>query len=263
MSAVDWVGLVLSFILTWSVGLGAPAIVRYVVFRRPMRRNEALGWAVGLGFGELMLWTLLGSESKTHAVLILIGWVSYRIMQRPTGRWDVGARRPKENASVTVPSSVREGPLGAARVLPRESRGPHRHEPSLVNPHPSRAQWLVIGVACLTAFWFFWSAEDAYNYLPSQFRLVGGSALAAGTLVFWYLQTGRAHHEPSLVNPSHPSRAQWLAIGVACVTAFWFFWSAEDAYNYLPSQFRLVGWSALAAGALMFWYLQTRRARRD
>lgn len=89
MTAFD---LLISFVLTWSVGLGAPAFVRYVIVRRPLLRYQALGWATGLFVAEVVLWTLLGSQSKTHAASILVAVFAYRILQSHNGPWDDAQR---------------------------------------------------------------------------------------------------------------------------------------------------------------------------
>jgi hypothetical protein len=70
------------------MGLGLPAIVRFFLYRRPLLPAEALTWAVALGLVEATLFIALGSQNKTHAVLFLIGWVAYKILRRPLGRFD-------------------------------------------------------------------------------------------------------------------------------------------------------------------------------
>lgn len=99
MSAAD---LILSFLFTWSIGLAAPAIVRFAIYRRALLSSEAMAWAGSLGIGELILFSLLGSQSKTHAVLLLIGIVAYRILRRPSGRWD-------RHRSIVVPVTTATG----------------------------------------------------------------------------------------------------------------------------------------------------------
>src|SRR3990172_5555069 len=88
MSAGD---LILSFLFTWSIGLAAPAIMRFAIYRRALLSSEAMAWAGSLGIGELILFSLLGSQSKSHAVLLLIGIVAYRILG-PVGTGGTGVR---------------------------------------------------------------------------------------------------------------------------------------------------------------------------
>ena len=80
--------LIASLVFTWSVGLGLPALVRFLLYRRPLLPTEALPWTIGLGLAEAALFIALGSQSKTHAVLILIGWIAYKILKRPVGPLD-------------------------------------------------------------------------------------------------------------------------------------------------------------------------------
>jgi hypothetical protein len=82
------IDLIVSFLFTWSVGIGLPALVRFLLYRRPLLQAEALTWAIGLGLTEAALFIALGSQNKTHAVLILIGWVAYKILRRPVGPFD-------------------------------------------------------------------------------------------------------------------------------------------------------------------------------
>lgn len=81
--------LIFSIALTWTVGLVLPAVVRFLVYRRPLISYEALAWAFGLAFVELILFVVLGSTSKTHAVLLVIGTVAYKLLQARSGPLDV------------------------------------------------------------------------------------------------------------------------------------------------------------------------------
>ena len=80
--------LVLNIALTWSIGLLPPILLRYIVFRRELVHAEAMAWAIFLGLGELFLFVFLGSESKSHAVLALIGIVAYKLLRVRRGPWD-------------------------------------------------------------------------------------------------------------------------------------------------------------------------------
>lgn len=86
--------LVLSLLLTWVIGLAPPLITRFVVLRRPMRRNRAIAFAAAFWFVNLFVFVALGSESKTHFALLLIAVASYAILTRP-------ARAPSPSLPVT------------------------------------------------------------------------------------------------------------------------------------------------------------------
>lgn len=74
--------LAFSFVLTWGIGLTPPLLIRYVFYRRPLNKWPAIGYCTLLFFVNIVLFTALGSESKTHSALVLIAFVSYYILKR-------------------------------------------------------------------------------------------------------------------------------------------------------------------------------------
>lgn len=80
MNNITSVDIVLSFIVTWIVGLTPPILIRYLLYRKPVSRKVAIFLVVFLYFLNLFFFIILGSVSKTHAVLFLIAWISYRIL---------------------------------------------------------------------------------------------------------------------------------------------------------------------------------------
>jgi len=74
--------LVLSAILTWGIGLAPPLIIRFVIARRPLSKGLSIALVVLLWFINIMLFTALGSESKTHAALFLVALASYAILRK-------------------------------------------------------------------------------------------------------------------------------------------------------------------------------------
>jgi hypothetical protein len=77
--------LLISFIFTWAVILIPPAIVRFVFVRKPIvSMNIAAAISGGLYMFNLMLFIALGSQSKTHAVLILGAIACYNILKYET-----------------------------------------------------------------------------------------------------------------------------------------------------------------------------------
>ncbi|MGV0983865.1 MAG: hypothetical protein ACOYB2_04895 [Limnohabitans sp.] len=85
---MTFLDIILSIIITWSVGLLPPAIVRYFIYRRALEKQTALLWTFGLGILELMFFIWSGSQSKTHGVVFLIGLISFKILQNKNGRFD-------------------------------------------------------------------------------------------------------------------------------------------------------------------------------
>lgn len=74
--------LIISFILTWVIGLSVPLLLRYVFLRRPINKTPAIIIVVILLFLQLALWISLGSTNKSHVVLYLIALVSYNILRK-------------------------------------------------------------------------------------------------------------------------------------------------------------------------------------
>lgn len=74
--------LLLSFLITWSIGLVPPLFIRFVFLRRLIEKWPAIGIAVLFLFLNLVLFITIGSENKTHAVLYIIAWVSYIILRK-------------------------------------------------------------------------------------------------------------------------------------------------------------------------------------
>jgi Ca2+/Na+ antiporter len=82
--------LIISFILTWVIGLSVPVLIRYVFLRRPINKFPAIVIVVILYFIQLFIWIGLGSTNKSHAVLFLIAYVSYQILRkRNKGEYEV------------------------------------------------------------------------------------------------------------------------------------------------------------------------------
>ena len=69
--------LILSIVFTWGLGLSIPLILRHLIFKRPLAKI----WAIIIATINFILMLTaaiaLGSQSKTHAALILVAFVSY------------------------------------------------------------------------------------------------------------------------------------------------------------------------------------------
>jgi len=77
-----WIVYIVSFILTWIVGLSVPLLIRYVFLRRPINKTPAIVIVAILLFLQLALWISLGSTNKSHAVLFFVAYVSYCILRK-------------------------------------------------------------------------------------------------------------------------------------------------------------------------------------
>lgn len=74
--------LIFSFLLTWTLGLFPPLIIRYKFLKAPMSRGKAIATVAFFWFFNLILFTVLGSKSKTHGALFLVAYASYVILRR-------------------------------------------------------------------------------------------------------------------------------------------------------------------------------------
>ena len=82
--------LIISFILTWVIGLSVPVLIRYVFLRRPINKFPAIVIVVILYFIQLFIYIVLSSKSNTHLVLFFIAYVSYYILRkRNKGEYEV------------------------------------------------------------------------------------------------------------------------------------------------------------------------------
>ena len=91
MHDLDLPTFLLNILFTWGIGLAPPLFVRYVLVKGPMEKHAAIITCAVLWIFNLALFISLGSQSKTHGVLIVIAIVSYTLLTR--------VQRPKEFAS--------------------------------------------------------------------------------------------------------------------------------------------------------------------
>ena len=75
--------LYLSFFITWIVVLGPPAFVR-LVRRRPLTKTPAIVLCVAFYFANIIFFSAIGSESKSHGALIIGAFFSYYLFQWQT-----------------------------------------------------------------------------------------------------------------------------------------------------------------------------------
>ena len=71
--------LIYSFIVTWTIGLLPPLIIRYAMLRRHISRKWAWVFVIVFWIINLIVFELMGSHSTYHVALLLVGYVSYYI----------------------------------------------------------------------------------------------------------------------------------------------------------------------------------------
>jgi len=92
MADISALELVLSFIITWTVVLIPPAVVR-LIRRKALAKNTAIALSVVLYFVNVVLFTAMGSESKSHGALLIGAIFSYYVF-----RWQTKASAAKSVA---------------------------------------------------------------------------------------------------------------------------------------------------------------------
>jgi len=146
MDAFSILDVVMSFILTWAVVLTPPVIVRFVR-RSPLSTGAAVALSAAFYFGNVLLFSALGSQSKTHAALVLGAIVSFYIYRwRPKAGLS-GSTRPQGSAAVhNPPESTRE----VVHECPQCGRTMSQHAARVVSSRRAIArEWLVFLGAAL------------------------------------------------------------------------------------------------------------------
>lgn len=82
MNELDAITIVVSFIVTWSVGLFPPVLLRYAILKRPMKKWYAIGICALFYFINLFIFIFGGSQNKFHGALGLIALTSYFILRQ-------------------------------------------------------------------------------------------------------------------------------------------------------------------------------------
>jgi hypothetical protein len=73
--------LLISIMITWSIGLIPPITIRFIFKKAPIKKNSAIGIVIFFWFTNLIIFSALGSEGNVHIALTLIAFVSYSILR--------------------------------------------------------------------------------------------------------------------------------------------------------------------------------------
>lgn len=74
--------LIISFIITWTIGLVPPLLLRFAIIRKSISKKLSIFLVILLWFINVNIFTALGSQSKTHGALILVAITSYYILRK-------------------------------------------------------------------------------------------------------------------------------------------------------------------------------------
>lgn len=79
---IDLLSVAVNFVITWSIGLAPPFLIRYIILKKPIGELKAFLVCVAFCYFNIVFFTVIGSLNKSHAVLAVIAFVSYRILRR-------------------------------------------------------------------------------------------------------------------------------------------------------------------------------------
>lgn len=135
MYEIDTTDLILSIILTWGVGLLPPVLIRYAILKRPVANWLAIAICIFFWFCNIILFTALGSKSKTHAGLLMVAGVSFWILQR----------KNKTSSALPIQVQTESSPNATfpAGPAPTGDHGSSVHERLLSKKHIAR-EWLYL-----------------------------------------------------------------------------------------------------------------------
>lgn len=77
-----FIAVILSILFTWGLGLLIPILLRFVILKKPLSGGMALAIVAVVYLIQLSISLALDSKSRTHAALILVAFVSYKIMRK-------------------------------------------------------------------------------------------------------------------------------------------------------------------------------------
>ena len=113
MYELDPVTIIFSIVLTWGIGLAPPLVIRYAVLKRPMEKWLAIGVCAFFWLLNIILFSALGSQSKTHAALTFVAFVSYWLLRKK----GTAKEQAKHRASINEAPGDGTTPLMGAAML--------------------------------------------------------------------------------------------------------------------------------------------------
>jgi len=106
--------IALSALLTWGIGLLPPLVTRFIIIRRCLSKQASRIFSISFLVINIIAFTIMGSESKTHAALFLVALASFAILrigseeddkerERVSGekekrQWEEQAKRAQDDA---------------------------------------------------------------------------------------------------------------------------------------------------------------------
>lgn len=113
MYELDPATVIFSIVLTWGIGLAPPLFIRYGVLKRPMEKWPAVVVCAFFWVLNNTLFSVLGSQSKTHVALTFVAFVSYWLLRKK----GTAKEQAKHVASINEASGDGTTPLMGAAML--------------------------------------------------------------------------------------------------------------------------------------------------
>lgn len=113
MYEINLANLVFSGLVTWGIGLAPPLVIRYAILKAPMGKWPAIGVCLFFWLFNVMLFSILGSQSKTHTALTLVMFVSYWILRKKS----TPSEQARNRAVINDSSGDGTTPLMGAAML--------------------------------------------------------------------------------------------------------------------------------------------------
>lgn len=116
------VRIILSFIITWSIGLVPPLLIRYLIYGKPIK---SIGLAIGvvtiLYVANVVIFTLLKSQSKSHGALLIIAFVSFWILRRGNRQIQMDSKdASSDSPTFTGADIITQRSLSTSPIIGRE-----------------------------------------------------------------------------------------------------------------------------------------------
>ena len=124
MGNFSFENILISFIVTWGIGLLPPTLIRYVFLKRPVGNWAAIGICGLFYFFSFLVYSAISGSSRGHGALILVAMVSYWILRKdsPIKRGVETEVLPSRQSAASQPPVIGSSTL----AYPSESRStPH------------------------------------------------------------------------------------------------------------------------------------------
>lgn len=114
-----YLAFLLSAVLTWGIGLAPPLLLRFAILKRPISKKVSITLVVLFWFLNVLIFTALGSTSKTHSVLFFVAWASFAILRKGSQKQkgEGKAVNIKEDTEATGETTSDERPNNAVNHI--------------------------------------------------------------------------------------------------------------------------------------------------